>query len=126
MEKELSSYLTNLLRSSIDEIDPTLRVETLFSALVREYDKGFYLSANYPKGFGELFIKWMMDKNPGYVLYHIEQVRGSIQEIILEASLDIYMNQGVNIEFLDESLRMPGKRCDNILMQNLYVLLKSP
>ena len=60
-EKELSSYLTNLLRSSLDEIDPTLRVKTLFSVLAHAYDKGFSLSANYPKGFGELFIEWMMD-----------------------------------------------------------------
>ena len=74
MEKELSSYLTNLLRSSLDEIDPTLRVKNLFSALARAYDKGFSLSSNYPKGFGELFIEWMMDKHPGYVLYHVERV----------------------------------------------------
>ena len=72
MDKELSSYLTNLLRSSLDDIDTTLRVKTLFIALARAYDKGFSLSANYPNGFVELFIEWMMDKHPGYVLYHIE------------------------------------------------------
>ena len=53
-------------------------------------------------------------------------MRGSIQDMILEASLAIYMNPEVNIEFLDESLRMPGKRCDNILMRNLFVLLALP
>ena len=74
LEKELSSYLTNLLISSLDEIDTTLHVKTLFSALVHAYNKGFSLSANYPKGFGELFIDWMMDNHPGYVLYHIQQV----------------------------------------------------
>ena len=46
--------------------------------------------------------------------------------MILEASLAIYMNQEVNIELLDESLRMPGKIPDNILMQNLFVLLTLP
>ena len=56
LDKELSSYLTNLLRSSIYEIDTILRVKTLFSALARAYNKGFSISANYPKGFGELFI----------------------------------------------------------------------
>ena len=91
-------------------------MKTLFSALARAYGKNFSLSANYPKGFGELFIEWMMDKNPGYVLYHVEQVRGSRQYMIFEALLDIYMNQEVNIESLDESLRIPGKRCNNILM----------
>ena len=52
LDKELSLYLTNLLISSLDEIYPTLRVKTLFSALARAYDKGFCLSAKYPKGFG--------------------------------------------------------------------------
>ena len=70
LDKELSSHLTNILRSSLDEIDPTLRVKTLFSALARAYDKGFSLSANYPKGFGEFFIEWMMDKHPWNVLYY--------------------------------------------------------
>ena len=46
--------------------------------------------------------------------------------MILEASLAIYMNREVNIELLDESLRIPGKRCDNILMRNLFVLLALP
>ena len=92
LEKEISSYLTNLLGSSLDEIDPTLPVKTLFIALARAKDKGLSLSANYPKEFGELLIKWMMDKHLGYVLYHVERVQGSIQDMILKASLAIYMN----------------------------------
>ena len=72
MKKELSSYLTDLLRSSLDEIDPTLFVKNLFSALARAYGKVLFLSANYPKGFGGLFIEWVMDKHPWYVLYHVE------------------------------------------------------
>ena len=92
MEKEISSYLTNILRSSLDDIDPTLSVKTLFSALARAYDKGLSISANYPKGFGGFFIKWIMDKHPGYVMYHVDRVRGSRQDMILEASLAIYMN----------------------------------
>ena len=39
LEKEFSSYLTILLRSSLDEIDTTLHVKTLFSALAHAYDK---------------------------------------------------------------------------------------
>ena len=60
-----------------------------------------------------------MDKHPGYVLYHVEQVRGSIQDMILEASLDIYMNREADIEFLYEYLIMTGKRSDNILTRNI-------
>ena len=67
-----------------------------------------------------------MDKHPGYLLYHVELVQSSRQDIILEASLAIYMNQEVNIGFLDESLRMIGKIRYNILMQNIFVLLALP
>ena len=101
-------------------------MKTLFSDLARAYDKGFSLSANKPKVFGELFIKWMMDKHPGYVLDHVERVRGSIQDKILEASLAIYMNREFNIEVLYEFVIMPGMRRDNILMKNIFVLLASP
>ena len=60
-----------------------------------------------------------MDIHPGHVLYHVDQVRCSRQDMILEASLTIYMNREVNIEFLDVSLRMPSKRRENILMNPL-------
>ena len=53
-------------------------------------------------------------------------MRGSRQDMILEALLAIYMNREVNIELLDESLRIPGKIRDNILMRNIFVLLESP
>ena len=85
LEKELSSYLTNILISILDEIDPTLRVKNLFSALACAYDKGFSISDNYPKGFGGLFIEWMMDKHRGYVLYHVDRVQCYRKDIILEA-----------------------------------------
>jgi len=64
--------------------------------------------------------------HPGYVLYHVERVRGSRQDMILEASLAIYMNREVNVDFLDYTLSMPGKRRENVLMRNLFVLLASP
>ena len=126
LENEISSTLTTLLRDSLDEIDPCLRVKTVFSALARAYDKAFSLSANYPKGFGEHFLVWMMEYHPGYVLYHVERARGSRQDMILEAAMAIYMNREVNVEYLNYALAMPGKRRDNILMRNLFILLASP
>ena len=70
----------------------TIRVKTLFSALARAYVKCLSLSDNYPKGFGELFIEWIMDNHPGYVLYPVERVQGSRKDMISEASLASYMN----------------------------------
>eukprot|EP00956_Cyclotella_meneghiniana_P043804 scaffold288481_cov139-Cyclotella_meneghiniana.AAC.1 len=64
MEKALSKYLNELLRGSLDEIDPMLRVTASISALIRAIDKEFSLSANYPKGHGELFLEWLREKHP--------------------------------------------------------------
>jgi hypothetical protein len=52
MEKTLTKELNLYLRTSLDEIDPKLRVSTSMSALIRAVDKEFSLSANYPKGHG--------------------------------------------------------------------------
>ena len=57
MEKALTSELNNILRVSLDEIDPTLRVSSFISAIIRAIDKEFSLSANYPKGHGDLFAE---------------------------------------------------------------------
>ena len=67
-----------------------------------------------------------MDMHSGYIMYHVDQVWGSRQVMILEASLAIYINREVDIEFLDESLRIPGKRRDNIFIRDIFVLLVSP
>ena len=51
MEKKLTSQLNCILRSSLEEIDPTLRVLASIGALVRAIDKEFSVSSNYPKGY---------------------------------------------------------------------------
>ena len=63
-----------------------------------------------------------MDNHPGCVLCPVDKVLFSRQDMVLEAPLSIYMNQEVNIEFLDYSLIMPGKRCNNILMKKQFVI----
>ena len=55
MEKKLTVSLNILLRSSLDIIYPRLHVTASISAIIRAVDKEFSLSANYPKGHGELF-----------------------------------------------------------------------
>ena len=46
-------------------------------------------------------------------------------DMILEAAVPIYMNRVVCIEYLDYCLKMVGKKRENILMRNLWVLLSS-
>ncbi len=102
MEKSLSKYLNQMLQSNLDEIDSTLRVTTSISAVIREIDKEFSLSANYPKGHGELFLEWIHEHYPGVLLLHVEQATGSRQDLCTEGCLAIYKNYEYYVEFLDE------------------------
>jgi len=52
----LSTHLHALLHTSLDEIDPQLRVTASISAVIRAVDKEFSLLSNYPKGHCELFL----------------------------------------------------------------------
>jgi len=107
VEKKLNVSLNILLRSSLDIIDPKLRVTASISAIIRAVDKEFNLSANYPKGHGELFLEWMRANHPGELLLHVERAAGSRQDLCTEGCMAIYMNYPYYIEFLDMSLRKP-------------------
>jgi hypothetical protein len=126
MEKKLTTSLNVLLWSSLDVIDPRLCVTASISAIIRAVDKEFSLSANYPKGHGELFLEWMRVHHSDELLLHVERAAGSWQDMCTEGSMAIYMNYPYYIEFLDSSLRKP-KKTDNasILQQNLFMALKS-
>jgi hypothetical protein len=126
VEKALTKHLNEILRTSLDEIDSKLRVTSSISAVIRAVDKEFSLSANYPKGHGELFKAWMKENYSGALLFHVERAAGSRQDLCTEGCLAIFMNYPYYVEFLDEALR---KRTTNqqasILQQNLFVILTS-
>lgn len=125
-EKDLTSSLNTLLRDSLDEIDPKLRVSTSISAIIRAIDKEFSLSANYPKGHGALFAQFMLEYHPGALLLHVERASGSRQDLCTEGSLPIYMNYEYYLEFLDMMLRRRTKDGKaSILQKNLFVVLSS-
>ena len=90
-----------ILRLSLDEIDSKLQVTTLISAMIRAIDKEFSLSANYPKGHGQLFLEWMREKHPGKLLLHVERASGSRQDLCTEGCMAILMNYPYYIKFLD-------------------------
>ena len=56
-DKALASELNNILRVSLEEIDPRIRVSSSIIAFIRAVDKAFSLSANYPKVHGGLFCE---------------------------------------------------------------------
>ena len=104
MEINQSKFLTVVLRDSLDKIDSSLRVSTMFTSFARAYDKEFSLAVNYPKGHGELFAEWMKENYPGKLLFHVESTHGSRQDIMFTAALAIAMNRAFNVEFLDYCL----------------------
>ena len=53
VEKALSKYLAGILKESLDEIDPILRVTTVHTNDAISYDKEFSESAMYAKGHGK-------------------------------------------------------------------------
>ena len=93
MTKSLSKYLKVYLRSDLDCIDSRLRVSPNIESILRAADKEFSLSANYPKGHGELFHKWIEEHHPGAILFHVERTSGSRQDICVEGAGAIYWNQ---------------------------------
>ena len=100
MEKDLTKELNTLLRVSLDEIDPKLRVTSSMSAIIRAIEKEFGLCANYVKGHGALFAQWMYETHPGASLFHVARASGSRQDLCTEGSLPIFMNYEYYLEFL--------------------------
>ena len=89
--KKLSIFLRDSMSSKIDCIDTRLRVTTNIDAILRAVDKEFSLAANYPKGHGELFGKWMDTHHPGAMLLHVERTTRSRQDLCVEGAGAIYI-----------------------------------
>jgi hypothetical protein len=89
---------------------------------MRAINKEFSLSANYPKGHGELFLEWIRENHPGVLLFHVEWASGSRQDLCTEGSMAIFMNYPLYVEFLDEQLRKLKKSNQQacIHQQNLF------
>lgn len=121
-EKPMSKYLHCVLKESLEEIDPSLRVSMAHLAFARAYDKEFSLCANYPKGHGEEFKGFVMEKFPGVTLFHVANTHGTRQDIIFTSALAMMMNRHVNLAFLNDRLTPDN---DNILQLNLFTLLTS-
>ena len=118
MGKSLTTFLNNLLKDSLDEIDSRLRVTHGMEGILRACDKKYSFCANYPKGHGELFNTWMEEHHHRALLLHVERTTGSRNDLIV-----VYWNNQYWVEFLDDCLRISG---DNILKeQNLFVVLSS-
>ena len=124
-ERAMASHLTALLRDSLDEIDPSLRVATPHVAIARAFDKLLKLSCNYVKGDGDLFATFVRKHHPGVLLYPVESTHGSRQDIVFSSSVAMVMNRDVVNRFLDYMLSMPDNDGDSILRRNIFCVLSS-
>jgi hypothetical protein len=59
--EETTKDLRAELQECLSKFDKNLRVSPNFHAMARAIDKGFSLTANYPKGHGALFLQWMKE-----------------------------------------------------------------
>ena len=121
--KAVSRFLKEYLSDSLDEISSFLRVSPDLAHIIRAYHKEFSLTSNYPKGHGELFRDWIIKNYPMEFLLHAERAAGNRQDIICMGADAVYINRPLNVEFLDERLRIKDNA--NILQENLFVVLSS-
>ena len=121
--KAVYSFVGDMLEDSLDNISSFLRISPDLSQLIRAFHKEFSLTANYPKGHGEHFRTWMIDKHPKEFLMHAERALGNRQDLVCMGAGPIYWNRQFCVDFLDERLAM--KDGDNILQTNLHCLLTS-
>ena len=90
----LNDFLRVHLHDSLDEIAPEFRVSPSFISLARAFDKEFSLTANYPKGHGEIFGQWMKENHKGELLFHVERaVKDVRQDVSLMATMAMYWNR---------------------------------
>ena len=119
----LSIHMTTFLKDHLDIIDSRLRVGTSSEACQRAIEKNFGLTNNYAKGEGEVFHPHMKKCHPGALLFNLERVSGSRQDIAVEGACAVYWNRPYYVEFLFDRLSVNDS--DNILRENLWIILTS-
>ena len=65
----------------------------------------------------------MIKKYPKEYLMHSERASGSQQDLICMGSMTIFKNWVLNIEFLDDHMRICGN--NHTLQKNLFIILSS-
>ena len=77
------------------------------------------LTANYPKGSGDLFKSYVEEYHPGALLLHAKDAEGSRHDIVCEAAGPVHFNRKTHLDFLDWRLKSSDK--ENALEENLFV-----
>lgn len=121
--KAVSAFMKDYLSDSLENISSFLRISPDLAHIIRAYHKEFSLTSNYPKGHGELFRDWIIKNYPMEFLLHAERANGNRMDVICMGADAVYINRPLNVEFLDERLRIKDNA--NILQENLFIVLSS-
>ena len=105
------------------DIDARLRVEIDIGAITIAVDKFFNLTANYPKGDGDLFKARMEEHHSDALSPHVVSTNGGRQDVLSESAGPIYMNRLLYVECLYRRLRAIDS--SNILADNMFIVLSS-
>ena len=123
--KGVNKWAKGELENSIKHISSVWRVSSDVKDIIHLMHKEFSLTANYPKGHGQIFRDWFLEKHAGEFLFQTERTAGSRQDIVAMGSLALYWNRNVYIEFLSDRMKWYGGVEKNILQSCLWMELTS-
>ena len=102
MNKDLSKFLSEVLREDLDGIDSRWRVWNNFVMILIAIDKEFSFCCNYPKEDGEAFREKKEVCYPGTFLFLVERGLGSRQDFTVDGAGAVYMNRRCYMDFLNK------------------------
>ena len=73
MAKAVSEFMSTFLQDSLESITPSLRISPALEQVIRAFHKEFSLTANYPKGRGELFRTLLIKHHSMEFLMHTKE-----------------------------------------------------
>lgn len=98
--KVLQNHLSIVASDSLEKIDSRLHATTSIDALLCAVDKCFSKTNNYHQGDGESSHHEMELQHPGSLLFAVEQVKGSRQDISVKGSCALYWSCPYYLKFL--------------------------
>ena len=122
---QFSKTLANLLQDDLAKVPAILCISTEINDLLQCVEKEFGFNANYAKGHGSMFEKWMHTYHPTSYLFHISLACGGArQDLGVEGAPALLMNVPYYTQFLNWGLSI-GINSDCILQRKFFTMFWS-
>ena len=115
VHKGVSSWAKDTLKTNLKNISHVWRVSYDVKDIIHSLHKAFSLTANYPKGCGQLFRKFFLEKHAGEYLFQTKHTASLRQDIVAMGSLVLYYDRNVYLEFLADRMKWYSVGTKNIL-----------